>query len=106
MSISTITANGFTGFLGRGAAQRELECILEIAAGNSSKQAARQLGCSPSTIEKAIERIFYKFGVSSRSALVAEAFKRGVIAFACNMVPDQDPQNHQQESSTKGVFVA
>jgi DNA-binding CsgD family transcriptional regulator len=105
MITSTIVANGFTGFLGRGAALRELECIMEVAAGRSSKEAAKALGCSPSTIEKAIERAFYKLGVSNRAALVTAAFQRGIIAFACG-APTPGPQHHQDSDDHQGVFVA
>lgn len=103
-SSATITAHGITGFLGRGAAPRELECLLEIAAGRTSKQAARDLGCNPSTVEKAVERIFFKLRVNNRAALVAEAFKRGLIAFACTASPS--PENHHDEDSNQGIFLA
>ncbi|WP_052028509.1 response regulator transcription factor [Pseudomonas syringae] len=105
MNLSTtITAHGITGFLGRGAAPRELECLLEIAAGHSTKSAAKQLGCTPSTVEKAIERAFFKLKVSSRAALVAEAFKRGLISFACTANPN--PEGHENNDLNQGVFVA
>lgn len=93
-----------TGFLGRGAAQRELECLLEIAAGRTSKQAAKELGCAPSTVEKAVERIFFKLGVSNRAALVAKAFAMGLISFASAASPS--PENHQSEKEHDGILVA
>lgn len=98
-----ITAHGITGFLGRGAALRELECLLEIAAGKTSKQAAKGLGCAPSTVEKAVERIFFKLKVSNRAALIAEAFRRGLICFAGAANPT--PEN-QQDKSRDGIFIA
>lgn len=104
MTTSTsITAHGITGFLGRGAALRELECLLEIAAGKTSKQAARGLGCAPSTVEKAVERIFFKLRVSNRAALIAEAFRRGLISFAAASNPTPEKQ---QDESQDGVFIA
>lgn len=104
ITSTTITAHGITGFLGRGAAQRELECLLEIAAGKTSKQAARDLGCGHSTVEKAIERIFFKMRVSNRASLVAEAFRRGLISFASTSSPS--PENHQSENEHDGVLIA
>jgi DNA-binding CsgD family transcriptional regulator len=104
MSISTtISAHGITGFLGRGAAQRELECLIEIAAGKTSKQAAKGLGCAPSTVEKAVERIFFKLRVSNRAALVAKAFAMGLISFAGVSSPTPE---HQRDESHDGVFLA
>ncbi|WMN19239.1 helix-turn-helix domain-containing protein [Pseudomonas piscis] len=79
MTAATITANGFTGFLGRGAAPRELQCLMAVAAGKTSKEAARDLGISPDTINKRLLSLTTKLGVTRRGALVAEAFKRGLI---------------------------
>jgi DNA-binding CsgD family transcriptional regulator len=100
--ISFGSLMGKTGVL----ATQELRAALAICSGMANKEIARELDCSPATVKKSIERIFFKFGVSNRAALVAEAFKLGVITFASNMAPDQEPQNHQPESSIPGVFVA
>ncbi len=80
MISPTITAHGFTGFLGRGAAPRELECLLAVAAGRTSKEVARDLGVAPDTIDKRLLALTTKLGVTRRAALVAEAFKRGLIS--------------------------
>ena len=98
--ISFKSLMGTTGIL----ATQELRAALGICSGMANKEIARELECSPATVKKSIERIFYKFGVSSRAALVAEAFKRGVIAFACSMVPGEDP--HHEQETNKGVLVA
>ncbi|PPS61025.1 MULTISPECIES: response regulator transcription factor [Pseudomonas] len=80
MTASTIDFAGFTGFLGRGAAPRELQCLMAIAAGRTSKEAARELGVAPDTIDKRLLALTTKLGVTRRAALVAEAFKRGLIS--------------------------
>ncbi|POQ03664.1 response regulator transcription factor [Pseudomonas syringae] len=97
--VSFGNLQGSTGLL----AEQEMRAALAICAGLSSKEAARVLGRSPSTVKKTVERIFFKLGVSNRAALVAEAFKRGLIAFACNMTP---PPQHQEQESTNGVLIA
>ncbi|WP_145186031.1 helix-turn-helix transcriptional regulator [Pseudomonas sp. URMO17WK12:I11] len=79
MHAETITANGFVGFLGRGAAPRELECLMAIASGQTSKEAAKQLGISAGSIDKRLLALTTKLGVHRRAAMVAEAFKRGMI---------------------------
>lgn len=79
-AAETITLSGFTGFLGRGAAPRELECLLAIAGGASGKEAARALGISEDGVKKRLIALGTKWGVTRRAALVAEAFKRGVIS--------------------------
>lgn len=43
MNTTTINFAGFTGFLGRGAAPRELQCLMAVASGQTSKEAARDL---------------------------------------------------------------
>lgn len=91
---------GFTGLL----AEQELRATLAICAGLENKEIARAIGCAPSTVKKSIERAFYKFGVSSRTALVAEAFKRGLIMISCGLPPT--PQRHQDQDQTNGVFIA
>ncbi|WGV21991.1 LuxR C-terminal-related transcriptional regulator [Pseudomonas putida] len=80
MSTETITLSGFTGFLGRGAAPRELECLLAIAGGASGKEVARILGISEDGVKKRVIALGTKWGVTRRAALVAEAFRRGVIS--------------------------
>lgn len=82
MSTETITISGFTGFLGRGAAPRELECLLAIAGGASGKEVARTLGISEDGVKKRLIALGTKWGVTRRAALVAEAFRRGVISNA------------------------
>lgn len=80
MHADTITANGLIGFLGRGAAPRELECLMAVASGQTSKEAARCLGISAGSIDKRLLALTTKLGVTRRAALVAEAFKRGMIS--------------------------
>lgn len=79
-ATDTITVSGLTGLLGRGAAPRELECLLAIAGGATGKEAARLLGMSEDGIKKRLIALGTKWGVTRRAALVAEAFKRGVIS--------------------------
>ena len=79
-ATDTITISGLTGLLGRGAAPRELECLLVIAGGATGKEAARLLGMSEDGIKKRLIALGTKWGVTRRAALVAEGFKRGVIS--------------------------
>uniref|UniRef100_UPI003F51FC96 response regulator transcription factor n=1 Tax=Pseudomonas aeruginosa TaxID=287 RepID=UPI003F51FC96 len=73
MTTASITAHGFTGFLGKGLSLRELQCVLGIAAGRTSKELALSLGVSPRTVKGAIERAMHKLNAYRRPALVAEA---------------------------------
>ncbi len=68
------------GFLGKGLSLRELQCVLGIAAGRTSKELARDLGMQPGTVGKRVLAATTKLGVTRRAALVAEAMRRGLIS--------------------------
>lgn len=72
-----ISFKGMEGEVGILAAQ-ELRAALGICCGLGNKEIARELQCSPATIKKSVERIFYKLGISSRSAVATELFYRGI----------------------------
>ncbi|MDU4256031.1 LuxR C-terminal-related transcriptional regulator [Pseudomonas sp.] len=81
-ATTSITAHGFTGFLGKGLSLRELQCVLGIAAGRTSKELARDLEMQPGTVDKRILAATTKLKVSKRTALIGEAFRRGIISYA------------------------
>ena len=76
----SIRMNNWIGFLNQGLAERELQCVMAIAAGASSKEVARELGISKDGVDKRLAAAGLKLGVIRRAALVAEAFKRGLIS--------------------------
>lgn len=65
---------GTTGVL----AEQELRAALAVCAGLANKEIARVVGCAPGTVKKSIERVFYKLGVTRRSAIPTELFCRGI----------------------------
>ncbi|KPM64053.1 LuxR C-terminal-related transcriptional regulator [Pseudomonas monteilii] len=77
---TSITVGNWQGLLGQGAAPRELECLLAIAGGASGKEAARALGISENGVKKRMMALGTKWGMTKRTALVAEAFRRGIIS--------------------------
>lgn len=80
MTPPTITASGWTGFLGMGLAPRELEATLYAASDLTQKEIARLMGISPKTVEKRIEDARFKLGARTMRGLVLEAFRRQIIA--------------------------
>ncbi|AGA74923.1 LuxR C-terminal-related transcriptional regulator [Pseudomonas asiatica] len=80
MTTHTITASGWTGFLGMGLAPRELEATLYAASDLTQKEIARLMGISPKTVEKRIEDARFKLGAKTMRGLVLEAFKRQIIS--------------------------
>lgn len=102
--METINAHGLVGHLGCGAAPRELECLLAVAAGMSSKEIARKLGVAPASVDKRLLSLTTKLGVIRRAQLVAEAFRRGLIVATGSPFPAGP--NHQDETEHHGVLVA
>lgn len=54
-----------------GLTDRQSDIIKLIAAGYTDKELARQLGISSGTLRTYLDRLFRRFGVRSRAALVA-----------------------------------
>ncbi|MBC3465033.1 helix-turn-helix transcriptional regulator [Pseudomonas sp. RW10S2] len=81
--MGTITSGSWMGHLGRGLAPRELECVLDVAQGMTSKQIARHFGISEGGVEKRIAAAMFKLEVPRRAALVAEAMRRNIISPMC-----------------------
>ncbi|MFJ2548569.1 response regulator transcription factor [Pseudomonas sp. NPDC087612] len=81
--METITSGSWKGFLGRGLAPRELECLLAVAQGMTAKEIARLVDIAPGTVVKRLSAAMYKLGVQRRTALVAEAMKRQIISPMC-----------------------
>ncbi|WP_282352922.1 helix-turn-helix transcriptional regulator [Pseudomonas sp. PS01303] len=104
MNTSIITAHGFTGFLGRGAARRELECLMAVAGGATGKEAARSLGVTEDTIKKRLLALTTKLGVNRRAALVARAFALGLIQPVS--APAPNPNQQHDHDQYQGVFIA
>ncbi|KPX26031.1 LuxR family transcriptional regulator [Pseudomonas syringae pv. delphinii] len=75
-----ISNGAWKGKLGIGLAERELSCLLAVAAGHTDKEIAKHDGLSPRSVKGRIESCMHKLGVYKRPALVAEAFRRGLIS--------------------------
>jgi DNA-binding CsgD family transcriptional regulator len=58
---------------------RERQVLSLVAAGGTNREIADELGLSPKTVNRHVENIFGKLGVSSRAAAVAKAVKTGSI---------------------------
>lgn len=78
--MNALTFGNWTGSLGMGLAERELQCVMAVACGLSSKEAARELGVAKDTIDKRLLAASTKLGVIKRAQLVAEAMRRGMIS--------------------------
>lgn len=101
--MNAVTFGNWTGRLGMGLAERELQCVLGIAGGGTSKEIARGLGISPGTVDKRVLSASTKLSVTRRAQLVAAAFAQGIISLACAAPADPGDQHEQDH---QGVFLA
>ena len=62
-----------------GLTPREMEVLVLIARGASTRQVARALGISPKTAGTHIERIYTKTGSSTRSTATLYAIQHGLL---------------------------
>ncbi|WP_217190977.1 response regulator transcription factor [Pseudomonas shirazica] len=79
-TATSITLGNWQGFLGRELSLREVQCVLGIACGQTSKELARELGVQPDSIKKRVLSATTKLGVTRRAQLVAVAMQKGLIS--------------------------
>lgn len=94
---------GLQGITGRLAPQ-ELRAAMGICSGLANKEIAREMDCSPATVKKSVERVFFKLSITNRASLVAEVFRLGLIAFSGSMMPT--PHHRDEEDGNTGVLIA
>jgi DNA-binding CsgD family transcriptional regulator len=58
---------------------REHEVLVQIAAGRTNRDIAAELHISPNTVNRHLENIFAKLGVSSRAAATSYAYEHGLL---------------------------
>lgn len=63
-----------------GLTQRELQVLKAVAAGKTNQEVGVDLGISDKTVEKHLESIFSKMGVSSRVEAAVLAIREGLVA--------------------------
>ena len=59
--------------------RRELEVLEHVAAGRTNRQIAAELGISQHTVDRHLDNIFAKLGVSGRAAATAFAYEHGLL---------------------------
>lgn len=59
---------------------REQQVLEHISCGATNAEIARQLDVSVRTVQKHLENLFRQFGVHERAAVVAEAFRQGLLS--------------------------
>jgi DNA-binding NarL/FixJ family response regulator len=62
-----------------GLTEREVEVLRLVAAGKSNREIAGDLYLSVKTVARHLSNIFFKIGVSSRTAATAFAYEHGLM---------------------------
>ncbi|WP_367599240.1 response regulator transcription factor [Pseudomonas fulva] len=81
--METITCGTWTGQLGDALAPRELEALLWVAQGLTTKEIARQMGTTPGTAANRVKLALFKMQVSRRIDAVTKAMSRQIISPLC-----------------------
>jgi DNA-binding NarL/FixJ family response regulator len=78
--VTPAVANEVAQHVGEDAlSERELEVLKRVAAGNSNRQVAAQLGISEDTVKAHMKNISSKLSAKDRTHAVTIALKRGII---------------------------
>jgi DNA-binding CsgD family transcriptional regulator len=59
--------------------RREIEVLLHVAVGETSKEIAASLGIGERTVNWHLERVFLKLGAGSRAEAVSLALELGIV---------------------------
>ena len=70
---STIVDGAWKGHLGRGLARRQLQFLLLVLQGMTSKEIAKVSGVAPGTVDKSLQRAMFTVGAKRRAELVSKA---------------------------------
>ncbi|MFK3907928.1 response regulator transcription factor [Pseudomonas monteilii] len=81
--METITCGKWTGRLGNALAPRELEALLWVAQGLTTKEIACQMGTTPGTAANRVKLALFKMQVSRRVEAVTKAMSRQIISPLC-----------------------
>lgn len=81
--METITCGSWIGQLGKALAPRELEALLWVAQGLTTKEIARQMAVSPGTVANRIEAALFKLEAGRRIEAVTKAMRQQIISPLC-----------------------
>ncbi|WP_175649453.1 response regulator transcription factor [Pseudomonas sp. Marseille-P9899] len=81
--METITTGSWMGHLGRGLAPRELEALLCVAQGMTTKEIARHMSIAPGTAANRIDTVLFKLDARRRADAIAKAIKGQIITPLC-----------------------
>lgn len=81
--METITCGSWIGQLGKALAPRELEALLWVAEGLTTKEIALKMGVSPGTVVGRVSSVFFKLEATRRIEAVTKAIRAQIISPLC-----------------------
>nr|WP_314872124.1 helix-turn-helix transcriptional regulator [uncultured Pseudomonas sp.] len=84
--METITRGTWMGHLGNVLAPRELEALLWVAEGLTTKEIARKMAVSPGTAKNRIKIVLFKLEAGRRIEAVTKAMRAQIISPLCIML--------------------
>ena len=106
--METITCGSWIGQLGKALAPRELEALLWVAQGLTTKEIARQMAISPGTAANRIEDAVFKLEAKKRLDAVVKAMRQQIINPLCialaaliashALINDSDPMRRDRRA--------
>jgi len=106
--METITCGSWIGQLGKALAPRELEALLWVAQGLTTKEIARQMAVSPGTVANRIEAALFKLEAGRRIEAVTKAMRQQIISPICialaalitmhAVIDDSDPMRRDRRA--------
>lgn len=81
--METITCGSWIGQLGKALAPRELEALLWVAEGLTTKEVARKMAVSPGTAANRIKIVLFKLEAGRRIEAVNKAWRANIISPLC-----------------------
>lgn len=81
--METITCGSWIGQLGKALAPRELEALLWVAEGLTTKEVARKMAVSPGTAANRIKMVLFKLEAGRRIEAVNKAWRANIISPIC-----------------------
>ena len=81
--METITCGSWIGQLGKALAPRELEALLWVAQGLTTKEIGRQMDVSAGTAANRIEAALFKLKAARRVEAVTKAMRQQIISPLC-----------------------
>lgn len=106
--METITQGSWMGHLGRGLAPRELEALLWVAQGLTTKEIARHMAVTPGTVANRIDNVLFKLDAGRRIEAVTKAMRQKIISPLCialagliamhSAIADSDPMRRDRRA--------